>query len=284
MTTPCRGRLGRWLPLLVLLAAGCDPPGKPDPSKRPVAPEREMNFAVLYGRNCAGCHGKDGATGPAPPLNDDLFRASISEEELRDVIAGGRYVTKQQKTLMPGFAKNSGGMLTPVQIEVLVHEIKGIRYKLVEKSHGDEPTYKVKKDRDGQRPLWGDPGPKPKDAPDYSVKKSKAGRTSQEYERIRTTIFKDACASCHGKTGEGGDSGALNDPAFLALISDQALRRIVITGRPDLAGQGEYMPGYSKERGRDRPLTGQEVDDLVELLAHWRKAGESRSGSSTGGR
>ena len=28
--------------------------------------------------------------------------------------------------------------------------------------------------------------------------------------------------------------GAINAPAFLALISDQALRRIIITGRPDL--------------------------------------------------
>ena len=45
--------------------------------------------------------------------------------------------------------------------------------------------------------------------------------------------------------GEGGAHGekrigAINDPAFLALISDQALRRYAITGRPDLG-----MPDYA---------------------------------------
>lgn len=275
MSTLRSRRLGGFLLLLLVLGTGCawNPPGKPDPAQRPVAPDREMSFAVLYGRNCAGCHGKDGKAGPAPPLNDNLFRASISEDELAMVIAGGRNVTKHQKTMMPGFAKSSGGTLTPAQIQVLVFEIKGVRYRLKEKSHGDEPTYEVVKDADGKEPLWGDPGRKPKDAPDYPVKEIKAGRTSQEYERIRMTTFKNACAGCHGEAGRGGDSGAINDPAFLALISNQALRRILITGRPDLAGDGEYMPGYSKERGRDKPLTSQEIDELVELLAHWRESG-----------
>ena len=181
-----------------------------------------MSFAALFGRNCAGCHGKEGEAGPAPPLNDDLFRASISEDELMMVIAGGRMVSRGHKSLMPGFAKDSGGMLSPAQIQVLVYEIKGIPYKLVKKSHGDEPTYEVKKDPDGNRPMWGDPGPKPKEAPAYEGKPIKPGRTSQEYERIRTTTFERALAGCHGKDGKGKDAGAINDPAFLALVSNQA--------------------------------------------------------------
>ncbi len=61
-------------------------------------------------------------------------------------------------------------------------------------------------------------------------------------------VFERACAGCHGPNGTGGErngatGGAINAPAFLALISDQALRRIIITGRPDLG-----MPTYAEQR------------------------------------
>ncbi len=81
-----------------------------------------------------------------------------------------------------------------------------------------------------------------------------------------------ACASCHGDDGRGGKSaGAINDPNFLALISDQALRRYVITGRPDLG-----MPDYADPKGRPegfQPLTSQDVANVVALLADWRRGG-----------
>jgi hypothetical protein len=56
---------------------------------------------------------------------------------------------------------------------------------------------------------------------------------------------------------------------FLALTSNQALRRYAITGRPDLG-----MPGYAEARPGSAdfvPLTDQEVTDLVALLASWRR-------------
>jgi mono/diheme cytochrome c family protein len=35
-------------------------------------------------------------------------------------------------------------------------------------------------------------------------------------------VFAAACADCHGVHGEGTEAGgAINDPAFLALMSDQ---------------------------------------------------------------
>src|SRR5262249_36889571 len=91
-----------------------------------------------------------------------------------------------------------------------------------------------------------------------------------EYKQIQKTVFARACACCHGESGRE-QALAINEPAFLALISDQALRRIVITGRPDLG-----MPSYSGARDGDpkfRPLNSQEVTDLVALLAAWRRAG-----------
>jgi cytochrome c oxidase cbb3-type subunit 3/ubiquinol-cytochrome c reductase cytochrome c subunit len=63
----------------------------------------------------------------------------------------------------------------------------------------------------------------------------------------------------------------INDRAFLALISDQALRRIIITGRPDLG-----MPNYAESAGRPKgykPLTSGEIADVVALLAYWRQGG-----------
>ncbi len=88
-------------------------------------------------------------------------------------------------------------------------------------------------------------------------------------------VFARACASCHGPLGEGGESGdagagAINDPAFLALITDQTLRRYAITGRPDLG-----MPDYADNSGRShdyQPMTSAEIVDLVALLASWRQS------------
>ena len=120
------------LPALVVLAAGCDLPGKPVPRKE------TPQFEDIYGKNCAGCHGTDGKLGPAPPLNDPIFRAAIPEDELMMTITSGR-----PKTPMPAFAKSEGGALTDTQIEILVCEIKGIPYRVVENNDGGAAKFKV---------------------------------------------------------------------------------------------------------------------------------------------
>jgi cytochrome c oxidase cbb3-type subunit III len=92
-------------------------------------------------------------------------------------------------------------------------------------------------------------------------------------------LFARACAGCHGPQGKGdkegqpSQGGAINDPSFLALISDQALRRTIITGRPDLG-----MPAYNGNAGRGpdfRELSSAEIEDLVALLGSWRAARRS---------
>jgi hypothetical protein len=173
----------------------------------------------------------------------------------------------------------TGGRLTAPQIQVLVYEIKGVPYWTEQDSSEPADRIKVFAYTKGGRepgdetkvvqPKWGKPGPPPKEAPPYVGPKDKTSRTSADYEQIRKKVFVPACASCHGDHGEGGKvAGRIHDPTFLGLISDQALRRYVITGRPDFA-----MPDYAGKEDRPedfKPLTPAQVDDLAALLASWR--------------
>src|SRR6202050_1699276 len=140
--TPCQ-----LVTLSVLLLTGCDFPGRPNPADRPVPSDLVLDLNVLYGQNCAGCHGNDGKLGPAPPLNDSLFRAIVPEEELEGILTNGR-----KKTLMPAFARENGGILTAAQIQVLVKEIKGIPYKIVEKQPGGVAQVEIVPDAGGISP------------------------------------------------------------------------------------------------------------------------------------
>ena len=223
---------------LLLLAPGCDLPGKPRPADKPISADKVVDFDGLYRQNCAGCHGSNGTLGPAPPLNDAVFLSIVPDSVLLRVISEGR-----PGTPMPAFATDKGGPLTGAQVKALAL---------------------------GIRPRWGTTRALRGSVPGYA---EAVGATAGDKSR-GTRVFARACAPCHGPLGEGGGSGkggagAINDPAFLALISDQALRRYAITGRPDLG-----MPDYADKSGRShdyQPMTSAEIVDLVSLLASWRQ-------------
>ena len=257
---PYTGRSPLVLALLALGVAGCGFPGQPNPADRPIPPDRVMAFDALYRQNCAGCHGAEGKLGPAPPLNDPLFRALVPEKTVQDVVAGGRH-----GTLMPAWAQEQGGPLTPAQVAVLVYEIKGIPYRIEETPEGDKTRIDVVCDPSGRAPKWGTPDPPPQNAPPYLAPKDGAGDAGAGHDRFLT-----ACASCHGDHGQGvpkdgGLARTINDPAFLSLLSDQVLRRIVIAGRADLG-----MPDYA-HHGKEA-LTPEDVTNLVAFLRTQRSA------------
>ena len=94
--------------------------------------------------------------------------------------------------------------------------------------------------------------------------------------------FLTACASCHGDNGQaapkdGRPALVIHDPTFLNLISDQALRRIVITGRADLG-----MPDFA-HHGKEA-LTAADVTNLVTLLSRWRHETSSEGAAKPQGR
>ncbi len=219
---------------------GCnDLPGKPNPANKPIMPDQVLDFDKLFANNCAGCHGSGGKLGPAPPLNDPLFVEIISSEQILNVVKNGR-----PGTPMPPFSRDKGGPLTNEQIDVLA---QGIR------THW-------KPDQPSDNPL-----------PAYALTEN-AGAVAGNRQR-GAEVFSRACAGCHGQNGlgkvrDGTATNVINTSAFLSLISDQALRRIIITGRPDLG-----MPSYNEHTGRPadfQPLTSEDINDLVALLADWR--------------
>ena len=240
-----------WLFVGLVAAVGCNLPGKPSPDDQAVRPEQVRDFGKLYAQNCSGCHGADGRLGPAPPLNDPLFLAIVSDADLLRTVTEGR-----PGTPMPPFDQVKGGPLTAEQVRMLSNGLKQ-RWHRAEVSPGSVPAYAA-------------PSPS---TDDTSVARGKA-------------VFARACADCHGDHGQGGKTrdgktvGALNDPVFLALCSDQVLRRYVITGRPDVG-----MPGFSHSLGRRegfQPLSADDVADLSALLASWRKNGSARGDAAAG--
>ena len=226
--------------VLVLAASGCDFPGEQSAQIRPVPADQVTSFDELYATNCAGCHGADGTLGPAPPLNDPLFLRIVPDAVVHDVIRDGR-----PGTLMPAFVEQKAGTLTEAQVRVLA---------------------------DGLKKHWkpAPPSADEKHVPAYLLPTKGKGDSSTATIARGAKVYDRACAGCHGANGKGGDAaGAIADPAFLALLSDQALRRIVITGRPDLD-----MPDYAQTDGRAddfQPLTSAEIDDLVVYLRNLEK-------------
>ena len=216
------------LTLGALLLCGCDlSHGRPGKDSETLAPDEILDFKILYAENCAGCHGNEGRGGAAIALADPVYLAIADEGAMRKVTANG-----VRGTSMPAFAQSAGGMLTDKQIDVITTQV---------------------------RALWGRAGILAGvAAPSYAAKS--AGDAAQG-----EIAYKTYCESCHGAEGRGGQKGsAITDGAFLSLVSDQGLRTIVITGRPELNApdwRGD-VPG--------KPMADQEVTDVVAWLASRR--------------
>ncbi|MEE3325898.1 MAG: c-type cytochrome [Myxococcota bacterium] len=106
--------------LLLAFVVGCDSlPGKPREEDRPIRKDQIKDFAVLWQTQCAGCHGADGTMGAARSLNDPLYLAWVSDQDLRVVIQQG-----VAGSLMPAFAEGHGGMMTDAQIEIVIDQMR----------------------------------------------------------------------------------------------------------------------------------------------------------------
>lgn len=216
--------------VILFASVAIDGCGKPDPTRRCIRPDQINDFPTLFGKNCSGCHGVDGQFGPAPPLNDQLFQTIISDEQLTHIVVAGR-----TDTLMPAFAESHGGTLTDEQISILVKGIRQQWAKTLKHPIQDLPIYQIASD---------DPA---------GIRKADVAGGA--------TVFEKVCSMCHGEQGSGGDAGAITGPAFGKLISDQLLRRTIITGRADL-GMPDFVDNGSLSE-LNRPLEPQEIIDVA---------------------
>jgi cytochrome c oxidase cbb3-type subunit 3/ubiquinol-cytochrome c reductase cytochrome c subunit len=257
---------------LAALASGCDLPDQPQYADRPLSTDQVADFDTVYKTRCAGCHGADGKLGPAPPHNDPLFLAIVPDAELLRVIREGRRVTPDQKSPMPAFAADEGRSLSPAQAKAWA-ELKK-EFHAGPKVQGPLTEAEIQVLAGGIKKRWGPPASLTGSVPPYLAP---IGGMASKDEGSR--VFARACAGCHGQHGKGMEKDGrlrrkINDQAFLALISDQELRRYAITGRPDFG-----MPPYDGKDGRPpdfKPLTSQEISNLVALLAQWRQTGSGK--------
>lgn len=221
---------GSYLALGVLLLCGCESsPGRPGKDSEMLAPDEVLDFKILYAENCAGCHGTDGSGGAAIALSDPVYLAIADDAAMRKMIADGVHGTS-----MPAFARSAGGMLTDKQVEVISTQM---------------------------RARWGKPGIlNGAQAPSHVNLAESPGDPAHG-----ELVYKAYCETCHGPDGRGGKkASSITDSSYLALVSNQGLRTVVITGRPELNAPDwrGNVPG--------KPMSEQEITDVVAWLASKR--------------
>ena len=191
--------LGLIMPIfIVLVCTSCaKSPARAGANPQVMRPTQLMDFNVLYGDNCAGCHGSDGKGGAAIPLSDPVFLTIADNATIRRIVTNG-----VPGTPMPAFAQSAGGMLTDKQVDAIV---TGIRTRWANPDvlrDANPPSYRAQAPGD---PVHG------------------------------AAAYATYCSSCHGSDGRGGKkASSIVDGSYLALVSDQDLRTNVIVGRPEL--------------------------------------------------
>lgn len=129
-------------------------------------------------------------------------------------------------TQMPAWAQSAGGMLTAKQVSVLVT---------------------------GMRQQWSRPNPfNGATPPPYAA-------TGQGDAKRGQQVYQTHCLSCH--TGPARQQ--VTSTEYLSLISDEALRSIIIAGRPDIG-----QPDWQHDNGG--ALSPQDVTDVVAYLGSLR--------------
>ena len=230
-----------------VLASGCSKlPGKPPPGPEVPRPESVLSSKALYAQNCAGCHGADGLHGPATPLASPVYQAWVDDATLHRVIAQG-----EPGSMMPAFAKSSGGDLTDAQVDALVR---------------------------GMRADWNTGNALGGETPPPYAEDGKGSAHAGEQ------VYASSCATCHGPAGgKIGKAGSVLNAAF--PLADDAAESAHCGGRGTSrsrhAGLAHARQRQTAERrGSERC---RRVLDGAAARAHGRR-NETTAGSSDAGK
>ncbi|MGA2909996.1 MAG: c-type cytochrome [Terracidiphilus sp.] len=176
------------------------------------------------------CSACHGATGQSGPAID---LANPEYQALVDDATLRKWISGGMPgTEMPAFVQSQGGMLTDAQVNALVA---------------------------GMRQEWSRPnafaGAKPPPYAETQIGDPHHGELA----------YQAHCASCHEPSRQ-----QISSSVYLSLIGDQALRDIIVAGRPDI-GQPDWR--NDGRAGKSAvPLSEQDVDDIVSYLASLRNA------------
>ncbi|QQY08228.1 MAG: c-type cytochrome [Candidatus Xiphinematobacter sp.] len=213
-----------WLYVTVggmLFLGGCRMPGRPAVTSLWRPPESNLDFHSLYATNCIACHA-DRRGVISPVIN-------LNNSTYLSLIAPERMyqviADGVPGTAMPAFSEKRGGRLTEAQINVLV---KGIY-------------------------AWASPGETSQSLPAYTAPLGNAEHGA--------TVFSTYCARCHVGDTRTKVWGSITESSYLGLVSNQYLRTIIISGRPEVG-----HPNW-KELS---PMSAQDVSDVVAWMAKER--------------
>ena len=142
-------------------------------------------------------------------------------------------------TEMPAFAQSAGGMLTDAQVNAL---ISGMRKQWLRSNVFAGAT-----------------------PPPYAQ-----GQTGDAHHGEQS--YQSRCAVCHAAPQQ------ITTPDYLAVIGDQALRSIIIAGRPDI-GQPDWS--HLGPNGMTAtPLSAEDADNIVAYLASLRNPAATAQAAS----
>jgi mono/diheme cytochrome c family protein len=83
-------------------------------------------------------------------------------------------------------------------------------------------------------------------------------------------LYAQNCAGCHGAGGRHGAARSLNDPIYLAFVTDSDLRQVIAHGR-----LGTNMPAFSQQAGGG--LTDRQIELLTSgMRAQWARPDDFR--------
>ena len=201
--------------------------GRPGPDSEVLPPREITDFHFLYAKNCAACHGPEGKDGAAIPLGDPVFLA-IADDAVDS----------------PHRHKRSTG-----------HPDACLRTRA--RAECSPTNRSIHRHRN---PLLGEARSRRATRACLPMSREAPGDPTRGAE-----VYATYCSSCHGPDGRGGQkASSIVDGSYLALVSDQQLRTIVIVGRPELGAPDwrDNVPG--------QPMSAQEISDVVAWLAAQR--------------
>lgn len=192
--------------------------------------EREFatDGATLFGTFCAACHGPEGQGMRYPGM--PAFPAIGNADFL--AVASDRFLGETIRhgrpgRRMPAWGDKEGG-LRPEEIDTLVAYVRGM-----------VPGMPSPLDEEPRRWVRGD---------------AQAG----------AALFATNCASCHGRSGEGVEGPALNNPGLQAAATDRYLIETILRGR-----RGTSMPSFGASATTHPLLSNADVENIVTFVRNW---------------